>query len=197
MLTCYEQGNLSFYLQVYLNVRCYITQDVLPLIICIEKHPEVIRTDLRILVFLSTYDSNCRISSWMLHEILFWSTTIVLSRAKVCSCSVLAMYHIVGHQTINFKQKDLFWKFGYRNFVLRLMVTFDCLLAGSQDSRTTVLEKERTEVTSSAEETEDKGIVGAVKNAVGWVSACQLLPDECLCIILWGSMRASRSSLNN
>lgn len=77
------------------------------------------------------------------------------------------MYHIVGHQTINFKQKDLFWKFGYRNFVLRLMVTFDCLLAGSQDSRTTVLEKERTEVTSSAEETEDKGIVGAVKNAVG------------------------------
>ena len=47
------------------------------------------------------------------------------------------------------------------------MVTFDHLLAGSQDSRTTVLEKERTEVTSSAEVTEDEGIVGAVKNAVG------------------------------
>lgn len=47
------------------------------------------------------------------------------------------------------------------------MVTFDCLLGGSQDSRTTVLEKEKTEVTSSAEETEDEGIVGAVKNAVG------------------------------
>lgn len=65
------------------------------------------------------------------------------------------------------EQKDLIWKFGYRNFVIRLMVTFDRLLAGSQDSRTTVLEKERTEVTSSAEVTEDEGIVGAVKNAVG------------------------------
>ena len=71
MLTCYEQGNLSFYLQVYLNVRWYVTQDVLPLIICIEKHPEVIRTDLCILVFLSTYDSYCQMSSWMLHKILF------------------------------------------------------------------------------------------------------------------------------
>ena len=77
------------------------------------------------------------------------------------------------------------------------MVTFDCLLGGSQDSRTTVLEKEKTEVTSSAEETEDEGIVGAVKNAVGWVSTCQFLSDECLCIILWGSMRASPSRLNN
>jgi hypothetical protein len=65
------------------------------------------------------------------------------------------------------EQKDLIRKFGYRNFVIRLMVTFDRLLAGSQDSRTTVLEKERTEVTSSAEVTEDEGIVGAVKNAVG------------------------------
>jgi len=65
------------------------------------------------------------------------------------------------------EQKDLIRKFGYRNFVIRLMVTFDHLLAGSQDSRTTVLEKERTEVTSSAEVTEDEGIVGAVKNAVG------------------------------
>lgn len=43
----------------------------------------------------------------------------------------------------------------------------DFFLAGGQDGRTTVLEKERTKVDTPAEDTEDEGILGAVKNAVG------------------------------
>lgn len=53
-------------------------------------------------------------------------------------------------------------------------MTFCFVISGSQDGRTTVLEKEKTEVETEDHEEEDGGLLRTIKNAVGYVPASHL-----------------------